>query len=291
MILAEHVPAFIEEKKFLKNVSPTTLNWYKYSLQAFEPVLKLDLATTHDIKAAVIKRIAELQTEGRGNTATSVNTYLRCLKAFLNWCHTEGILKERVKLSWLKEERKVITTLTPEQVKRIVDWKPSNGFERRLHLLMLVQLDCGLRFAECLTLRTESVDLDNCVLRVNGKGNKQRLVPFSLELRKKLFRHLQTDGKEPGYLFRSTSGGRLQQRNLLRQYKRAAKKLGISGLRFSPHTLRHSFAVAYLRAGGNIFYLSRMLGHTSLEMSKRYLESLGVDDLKAVHNGLSLLSR
>jgi site-specific recombinase XerD len=69
------------------------------------------------------------------------------------------------------------------------------------------------------------------------------------------------------------------------------KALSIEGIRMSPHTLRHTFAVSYLRAGGNLFYLSRILGHTSIETTQRYLKSLGIADLQAVHSKLSLLSR
>jgi site-specific recombinase XerD len=80
-------------------------------------------------------------------------------------------------------------------------------------------------------------------------------------------------------------------RNLQRDFRAMCKKLCITGVRCSPHTLRHTFAVSYLRAGGNLFYLSKILGHTSVKTTERYLQSLGVEDLQKVHNGLSLLSR
>ncbi len=68
-------------------------------------------------------------------------------------------------------------------------------------------------------------------------------------------------------------------------------RLGITGVRCSFHTLRHSMAVNYLRAGGNLYYLQRILGHSSITTTERYLRSLGIEDLKKVHDGLSLLSR
>jgi site-specific recombinase XerD len=67
-------------------------------------------------------------------------------------------------------------------------------------------------------------------------------------------------------------------------------KLSITGVRFSPHTLRHTFAVQYLRAGGNLFYLSKILGHSSVTTTQKYLQSVGVDDLKMVHDRLSPLA-
>jgi len=101
---------FIQERKILNNVSPATLAWYRYSLKAFQPVLDAEFEAMTPFKAAVIARIGELQAEGRGNKAVSINTYLRCLKAFMNWCYSEEIVKERFKLSWLKEEDKILAT-------------------------------------------------------------------------------------------------------------------------------------------------------------------------------------
>jgi site-specific recombinase XerD len=80
-------------------------------------------------------------------------------------------------------------------------------------------------------------------------------------------------------------------RNFQRDLKAICTKLRITDVRCSPHTLRHTFAVSYLRAGGNLFYLSKILGHSSVTTTQRYLQSLGIDDLQAVHDRLSLLTR
>jgi integrase/recombinase XerD len=64
----------------------------------------------------------------------------------------------------------------------------------------------------------------------------------------------------------------------------------IAGVRTSWHTLRHTFSVGYLRNGGNLYYLQRILGHSSITTTERYLRSLGIEDLLKVHDGLSLLS-
>ena len=98
-------------------------------------------------------------------------------------------------------------------------------------------------------------------IRVLGKGNKQRLVPMSFELRKLLFRWVQRCPRE--FVFGTRTGSKLTVRNFQRDFKLMCGKLAITGVRCSPHTLRHTFAVSYLRAGGNLFYLSKILGHTS----------------------------
>ncbi len=98
-------------------------------------------------------------------------------------------------------------------------------------------------------------------MRVHGKGGKHRVVPISYELRKVLWRFLRLH--EFPNLFCTAKGNALVQRNVLREFKALAATLRITGVRFSAHTLRHTFAVSYLRAGGNVLYLQRILGHST----------------------------
>jgi site-specific recombinase XerD len=175
-----------------------------------------------------------------------------------------------------------------EQVRRFVNYKPSGKNLTRAQMAVLVMLDCGLRVSECLGLTPADVDFDNLVIRVKGKGNKQRLVPMSIELRKRLYRY---SVKHPGpFVLGTQRGTRVTVRNFQRDMKLIGERLGMAGVRCSPHTLRHTFAVSYLRACGNLFYLSRILGHTSVTTTEKYLQSLGVEDLQAVHDRLSLLN-
>lgn len=94
-----------------------------------------------------------------------------------------------------------------------------------------------------------------------------------------------------GGVFASKLQNKLATRNVLRDLKKLGKKLAAKGVRFSPHTLRHTSADSYLRNGGNIEYLRRILGHSSILTTQKYLKSLGIEDLQAVHNNHSPLSR
>ena len=91
-------------------------------------------------------------------------------------------------------------------------------------------------------------------------------------------------------MFGTRNGTSLTVRNFERDLKAIGRQVGITGVRFSPHTLRHSFAVSYLRNGGNIYYLSRLLGHASVKTTEVHLQSVGVDELSAVHDRLSPLA-
>lgn len=169
----------------------------------------------------------------------------------------------------VKEEQTVIETFSDKQLEAIVSYKPKNKAQARLHALLLTAIDTGCRIEELLTLTRSNVDFDSLVLKVIGKGRKESIVPFSIELRKSLFKLLKSHDFE--LVFCTGQGGALNYNNMLRDFKLLAKKLGISGVRVSWHTLRHTFAVNYVRGGGNLFYLQHQLGHTDLNMTKRYV--------------------
>src|SRR5437588_102359 len=123
----------------------------------------------------------------------------------------------------------------------------------------------GLRISEVLNLRQSAVDYDNLILNVFGKGQKERLVPFSPELRKRLFRFDQVKGKKGircEFLFGGVSGSRWEKRNSATSLYLMERKLGLP--QFGWHRLRHTFATNYLRRGGDIVRLSMVLGHTQI---------------------------
>lgn len=268
---------FLQEWKYLKNVSPATLELYKHSFQAF--------AGAMDNKTDLVARIAKLRDGGL--SAVSVNTYVRHLNTYFKWLHTEHG-KELVHLGKLKEEQKIIHTLTPQQTSQLLAYKPKGYYEARVYTASCVILDCGLRASEVLALKRTDIDFDDLTIKVKGKGSKYRLVPMSLDLRRILFKYLQKHKQE--LVFGTQQDGVVGLRNFERDFLRWNQKLKITGVRFSPHTLRHTHAVSYIRAGGNLFYLSRILGHTDIKTTQRYLLSLGVEDLTAVHSKFSLLS-
>jgi integrase/recombinase XerD len=272
------VEDFIRDRQYLKGVSPATVLWYRDSFRAFQGAL--------DSKTSIVQRIEELMR--RGVKPVSINTYLRAVNAYFRWRHIEHAAN-LLRIPRLKEEQKVLATLSSEQVQRIIHFKPKGTNLSRAHLLALLLLDTGLRFAEALNLRWEAIDLENLLVKVVGKGGKHRVVPISFEGRKALFKWKQQSKFD--HVFATRNGTLPRQRNVGRDFALLGQRAGIQGVRFSPHTFRHTFAVSYLRAGGNVLYLQRILGHSTLEMTNRYTRSLGTEDLQAVHDRLSLLSR
>ncbi len=264
---------FIRERQYLSNVSPATLDWYRHSLRW----LPSDAPSKEELNEAIV-RMRE-----RGLKATGCNSRLRCINAYLRWTGSA------LKMPRLKEPQLVLPTFTAAQIALLVNWKAKGFYPRRLHLLVLILLDTGCRITEALTLRVSDVDFDNMLLTLDGKGGKQRLVPFSFPLRKALFRFVAEYTRKPNnLLLASRSETLLGRRVVLRDVKLLCRKLGFEPPVRTLHSFRHTFGANYVRRGGSVFHLQKVLGHSSLEMTRRYA-NLVTADLQAVHERVSLL--
>ena len=272
---------FIRERLYLTRVTPATIKWHQRAWKVFQSAFADGVS-----KAAIVERIAELSQK---LSKTSINTHLRSLQAFLNWLAWEG-RTEPLKLPKLKEGKKILATLAEEQIRAIASFRPNRGRNlKRMHLLALL-LDTGLWLSEALALKGQDLDYENLYVRVSGKGQKERLVPMSRQLRKHLFTATKSRTRGTDYLFCTASGLAMSQRNALRDFRLLGTVCGIREVRFSPHTMRHSFAVHWLRRGGDIYMLSRILGHSSVAITEVYLRSLGIADLQRQHAEISVLT-
>jgi integrase/recombinase XerD len=209
----------------------------------------------------------------KGISAQGCNMYIRTMNSFLTWLAEEGHAPERLKLKLLKAPVRHPETLTDADIRRVADaGKP------RTRTLMSLLLDTGVRIDEALGLKWVDVDLDNLLLTVTGKGDRQRKIPFSLELRKILFRY--SKGQAAGYVFRTKDGHRLLYRNTYREIFAACGK--------SPHKFRHTWATEAVRRGVPLPVIQRILGHSSIQTTMRYVH-MQTADLQAAH--LSPLTR
>ncbi len=263
---------FLRERQWIHNVSPKSVEWHQQSLSW----LTTDAPTKDDLTALILRM------RQAGLAASSVNCRSRSINAFLHWSGSPARMPK------LKEESSVPSIYTRKQVAAIVHWKARTKAERRLHVLLLTLFDTGTRLDEALSLRVADVNMDDLLLTVTGKGRKQRVIPFSTELRRALARYITNCADD--YVFATKDGRKLSPRNVLRDTKALCQRLGFTAPRRTMHATRHTFATEYLRRGGSLFHLQKMLGHTSLDMVRRYA-SLSTEDLSAVHERVSLLSR
>jgi site-specific recombinase XerD len=183
-----------------------------------------------------------------------------------------------------------LSTFTAAQVKLLIGWKARTFCQKRLHLMVLALLDTGARISEILNLHVNEIDLDNCLVTLDGKGQKQRKVPISFELRKAVFRYttdLELEGQD--YLLGTRKGGKLDRHVMSRDIKRLCERLGFDPPARTLHATRHTMASNFIKAGGSVTILQRLLGHSSITTTMMYVH-LNTADLSAAVQRTSLLN-
>jgi integrase/recombinase XerD len=278
--------AFIQERRYLKNVSPSTVSWYTHAFKW----LPSESPTHEQLKDAVM-RMRE-----KGLKETGCNAAIRAINAYLHWNSGSerkcGAGCTHCRIQQLKEPQNILPTFTADQVTRLLSWrpKPKHFYQRRLHLLTLLLLDTGCRISEALGLRVRDLDMDNMLIKLDGKGRKQRIVPFSFVLRRAMHRFMSDFNRKPdSLLFATRDETPVGRMTTLRGVKILCNQLGFKPPARTQHAFRHTFAIHYLRKGGSVFHLQKVLGHSSLEMTRRYANMM-TEDLQAVHERVSLLS-
>src|SRR6266850_2490937 len=291
--LSAHFDQFLRERVYLHNVTPKTAEWYRSVWQVFAKWWAT-LATDNGTRAVICRSDLQqfvVHLRDRGVKPVSVNCYLRGVNAFCRWLHQEGHIPQPVRLPPLKLEKRLLPLHNERTLRLILTHRPKTFIQWRVYAIACTILDAGCRIEELLTARVTDFDFDNLLLTVMGKGRKQRKVPFSVELRKTLFRFEQIKKKvrvASDLMFPSRDGGKWEHRNARRSYYVFLRELGLPRSGF--HLLRHTFATQYLRAGGDVVRLSIILGHTEISTTMKYLHLL-TEDLQRPHQSLSILNR
>ena len=230
--------------------------------------------------------IAHLQANGNGNGTPRQNAVV--VKAFSKWLTSEGRLPAdpfvTVKLS--RPSRKIPEPFSDEEVKALLKATRHTQNPRRDKAILLLLLDSGLRVSELAGLEVERIHFENgtATAKVRGKGNKERMAPIGREATRELRNYL--GDRRSGWLFPGRNGKPLGTRRLEYIVERCARIAGVNGKRCSPHTFRHTFARKYLLNGGDTFSLQQILGHSSLQTVRLYV-NLWSTDIQAQHRKFS----
>lgn len=296
--------AFLKQGLYLRNWSPRTVRTYKQAFSSFQAALRdtgtLEESASRDLPQLLTKSSLEawvIWLREKGVSAGGCNMYIRTFNSFLSWLKEEGHqTPAQLKIKLLPNPRKPLRGLSDVEIRSILSFRPKGFFELRTWTLINCLLDTGCRIDEVLRgLEMSKVNLDELHFTVTGKGNKVRQVPFSLEFRKLLFRYMQVREKrliqKSDIMFCTGEGNHLSYRNTFRDIKYLCKKIGVEGEHVHPHAFRHCFAVTYIRRGGDIYRLSRILGHQSISTTQLYLRSMVVEHLAENHSQLTPLSR
>lgn len=184
-----------------------------------------------------------------------------------------------------KVPQTVIQTFSDDQLRALLDAADQRrwtGIRDRAILILL--LDTLARISEITGLGLDDIDLDARSIRVMGKGRRQRELPFGQVATQALRRYGRTvaDHRGSDAFFISRTGRRLTREGIAAAMRAYARKANVTGVRCSPHTLRHTGAKRFILSGGDVFTLQKLLGHSSLAMVRRYVE-LAAADVRAQH--------
>ena len=259
MTTDELVAAFLRSRRAAHR-APATLEWYEYVLgrwRAAAPALA-ELATVETVEAFL----------STAPSAESARNWLRALRAYSNWAQRRhGIPSPAHDVVPPRPRPQLPRVYTDGELRRIFDAARADW---RDELAVTILLDTGIRIGELAGLRAERVELvggGGAAITVDGKDGSRR-VPISLETVRLLTRRAAPAGPVfvhgPGRKPFTTAGLGYRLRELV-------ARAGISGRKVGPHTFRHTFATLYLRNGGDVYRLQRILGHASISQTMVYL--------------------
>lgn len=226
------------------------------------------------------------------------------LSALWTWAVSEGVARRHVvrDVEAPRETRRDIIAYTYQDVKAILAaCTRSRGYVRpgkrrcansrptatRDRAMITLLVDTGIRASELCGLRIYQCDLRNCRVTVEGKGRKERVLPISARTAQIIWRYLATreDAEhKASFLFTTMQGGGMERNALRRLLRRIGDRAGVEGV--NVHRFRHTFAIWFLRNGGNVFALQRMLGHSTMTMVQRYL-AIAQTDVDDAHRQAS----
>jgi integrase/recombinase XerD len=279
---------FVRERQFLTNVTEKTLVYYQTAWRKWQPHL-VQVHSEAELRPATRAAITELSASGK-ICARSINTYICVLQTLLNWMFEQELLQKRIKIPKLRCEKKLVSVLAEDDVRKILLFKPRKFYQWRAQASFALMLDTGIRSAEWRFLKMENVNFDAQQLKVYGKGRKERIVPISAECKNILMRYVLRSKLPEGsvYLFPTKTGTAMCNRNALRDLKMTAAWAGV--WKISLHNCRHSFATAWVEAGGGLPALKEIMGHASIQTTMNYLHS-SVKAIRTQHDSYSPLHR
>jgi integrase/recombinase XerD len=278
-----------------QNLSVGTLGWYKQLLKMFGAFLEEHgISTVREVTPTLLRQYLEAM-RGRGNSTVTVERAYGGLRCFFGFLARERMIPQNpIQLvEKPRVERKLIKPLSMDQVRLLLaQCRQKRYDEHRLWTIMVLIFDTGLRISEVISIRKDAIDFNTGVLRVMGKGGKERDVPFGINSKRALWGYMARRGEIPGQdlFFVSRFGGRCCRYLLRKEFHRLGAQAGIQGVRVSPHTMRHTFATQYILNGGDAFSLQQILGHSTLDMVKIYV-GLANRDVAKLHRQFSPMDR
>ena len=271
MTVAKAYEMFMQEQQFRGN-SQYTIEYYKRALSMFLNFCNSDMEIC-DIDVLLFKSYQLYISNNLPINRISVRTYTRAVKVFIRWLFFEGYIDLDInKLTLMKASKYIIVPLSDNEVTQLVNLYNNNNFMNcRNRTIVMLMIDCGLRLGEVVNLCLSDIDYTNNYLIINGKGSKQRLIPFGKTLSEQL-------GIYNSYRKKFDVSNNLFLNNKLQPITHNAIKMLFARIkkvpnlkRIYPHLLRHTFATNFIYDGGNLEVLRVLMGHSSINITQIYI--------------------
>lgn len=287
--------AFLKEYlgllKLEKNLSENSIESYRSDLQKFlNFVSKNNIDDPAEIGSDLISKFFHEQKK-EGLSASSSARYLSSIRGFFNYLYSNEYIKEdpTEKISSAKRSRKLPEVLSVHEIEKILEEPDTNdklGLRDKAILELLYS--SGLRVTELIELKISDLFLDDEIIRVLGKGSKQRLVPVGSSAIKWLEKYL-TEARplimkkirSKNYVFLNSRGSKLSRMGVWKLVEKYSKQSGVDK-EVHPHTFRHSFATHLLEGGASLRAVQEMLGHSDISTTQIYTH-IDREYIKQVH--------
>lgn len=277
MEINESFDAFIQYLRVERGVSEITVKNYREDFKIF--LLSFpDAKTTNDLNVDMLPEFVRRQDELARSSSTILRRY-SLLRNYFSFLNEEDILHEEIPdVDKPKSSKRLPFVMSNEEVDELLeapDISKDNGMRDRA--MLEIMYATGLRVSELLSLRFRNLNMQNGLITVYGKGNKQRSVPvssFALEFLRKYIdgpRKRVKGSKDTDIIFLNRDGKALSRTYFFMQVKRYAEEKGIDSS-VSPHTLRHCFATHLLENGASLRVVQEMLGHSNIATTQIYTE-------------------
>jgi tyrosine recombinase XerC len=283
--MERYIEKFIRYLEIEKNYSPHTILNYRLDLKGFKAFLADK--SIEDVDYLLLRRYLAALKE-KNISARSVSRRLSALRSFFKFLTREGFLKVNPisVVSSPKQEKRLPVFLTEEEVSKLIDAAlPKAGAKEmalRDRAILETFYSTGMRISELVGLSIPDIDFISGIIKVMGKGKKERIVPIGECAIKAIRQYLDKRKKQSDALFLNKNGRRITDRGVRGI---VAKYIRLASLRqgVSPHTLRHSFATHLLNRGADLRSVQELLGHANLSTTQIYTH-LTTERLKSVYD-------
>lgn len=274
MKIIEAIDSFINYCIFEKGLSDKTKESYKNDLLIYQKYLKRKhIEDIEDIKKEDIEAFLKIRSK---EETTTIAHNLTVIKNFHSYCLKEKLVKEDVSefIDRPKLKKALPKVLSIEDVDKLLDIKLETPFDYRNKAMLELMYGSGLRVSELINLEMNDIDTTTALIRILGKGNKERDIPlgeYSIEALKKYLevRPALLKGKSCNKLFLNNHGTGMTRQGFFKNLKALLEEKNLNP-NVSPHTLRHSFATHLINRGADLRSIQEMLGHSDISTTKIY---------------------